>query len=197
VSAVEEASLYPLFLKLHGRAVLVVGGGPVAERKVAALVEGGATVRVVAPHATAGIQELARGGAIAWHARPFEEADADGVWLVVTATGDPAVEARVAEAAENRRTFVIAVDDPMHASAYSGSVVRRPPFTIAISSSGATPALTRLLREIVEQVLPGQEWVEHAKVLRARWMAARTPPEERFGELVRELKLRAGAKPGP
>lgn len=191
MSAAADAHLYPLFLKLRERAVLVVGAGSVAERKLAALLECGATLRVVAPEATERIREWARTGVLAWYERRFEEADVEGVWLVVAATGDPAVEATVARAAGARRTFVVAVDDPIHASAYSGSVVRRPPFTLAISSSGATPALTRLVREVVEQVLPSEQWVDHAKALRARWLAAQTPPDERFGELVRELKVRA------
>jgi uroporphyrin-III C-methyltransferase / precorrin-2 dehydrogenase / sirohydrochlorin ferrochelatase len=171
--------------------VLVVGAGSIAERKIAALLEGRAIVRVVAPEATPAVERLARSGALDWDARAFEETDVDGAWLVIAATADAAVQRRVAAAAHSRRTFVVAVDDPPNASAYSCAVVRRHPFTIAISSSGATPALTRLVREIVEQILPGDKWVEEAKKLRAKWLAAGTPPGERFGELVRELKERA------
>jgi siroheme synthase-like protein len=191
MSAAGEPTLYPLFLKLERRGVLVVGAGPIAERKIDALLEGRALVRVVAPEATPKVQRLARDGVLEWDAREFEEADVERAWLVIAATADPAVQRRVAKAAHARRTFVISVDDPPNASAYSGAVVRRHPFTIAISSSGATPALTRLVREVVEQVLPGDEWIEHAKRLRAKWIAAGTPPGERFGELVRELKERA------
>ena len=68
--------------------------------------------------------------------------------------------------------------------------MRRPPFLIAISSSGATPALTRLVREIIEYVLPGDEWVEHAQRLRAKWLADGTPMAERFSQLVREWRDR-------
>ena len=86
--------------------------------------------------------------------------------------------------------FCVAVDDPPNATAYSGAVVRRAPFTIAISSSGAAPALTRLVREMVEQVLPGEEWVAHAQQLRERWKSEGTPMADRFAELVRELAAR-------
>jgi siroheme synthase-like protein len=183
--------LFPLFLKLEGRAVLVVGAGPVAERKVASLLEAGAEVRVVAPQATPEVLRLAGAGRIAWTPRAFDEADLDGAWLIVAATGDPQVQRRIAATAEARRVFLLAVDDPPNASAYSGAVVRRPPFLVAISSSGATPALARLVREIVEQVLPGDAWVEHARRLRDRWIADETPMGERFAELVRELAERA------
>jgi siroheme synthase-like protein len=180
-------SLYPLFLKLEGRPVLVVGAGAVAERKIEPLLAAGAHVRVVAPEATSRVQDLAREGALEWRARRFLEADADGAWLVVAATSDPAVQREISAAASARRTFVIAVDDPPNASAYSGAVVHRPPFFIAISSSGEAPALTRLLREIIEHTLPADEWVARARELRLQWRADGTPMGQRFGQLVREL----------
>lgn len=183
-----EEPLYPLFLKLAGRLVLVVGAGPVAERKVQFLLAAKARVEVVAPEATEDLERLAREGTIAWTARSFEERDADRCWLVIAATPDAAIQRQVADACEARRLFVVAVDDPRHASAYSGAVIERPPFTVALSSSGAAPALTRLLREILEQVLPGDEWVDRARRLRARWMADGTPMSERFAELVKDFK---------
>jgi siroheme synthase-like protein len=189
--AAGEASLFPLFLKLHERSVVVVGAGAMAERKVQSLLASGARVRLVAPEATAELQRLAAAGAVEWAPRRFEESDLEGMWLIVAATGDAATQRRVAAEAEARRVFLLAVDDPPNASAYSGAVVRRPPFTVAISSSGATPALTRLLREIIEQALPGDAWIEHAKALREKWIADGTPMGERFGSLVRELKERA------
>jgi uroporphyrin-III C-methyltransferase/precorrin-2 dehydrogenase/sirohydrochlorin ferrochelatase len=190
-----DLRVYPVFLKLTGRAVLVVGAGAVAERKVASLLEAGARVRVVAPHATDEIRRLAAAGSVEWTARDFNERDADDAWLIVAATSDGDVQRQVAEAAAARRIFVVAVDDPANASAYGGAIVARPPFTIAISSSGSTPALTRLLREILELVLPEEEWVEHAKKLRARWRADGTPIASRFGELVREFAARSASKP--
>jgi siroheme synthase-like protein len=186
-----ETSLFPLFLKLAGRAVLVVGAGPMAERKVHSLLASGGQVRIVAPEATAELQRLAAEGLLEWTARRFETSDVDGAWLVVAATGHPDTQHRVAAAAEAHRIFLLAVDDPSNASAYSGAVVRRPPFQVAISSSGTAPALTRVLRELIEQMLPGDEWVEHARALREKWIADGTPVGERFGALVRDLKERA------
>ena len=191
MSAGDEASLFPLFLKLGRRTVLVVGAGAMAERKVRSLVAAGAEVRLVAPEATAELRRMADERVLEWAPRRFEERDLEGVWLVVAATGDVETQRRIAAGAEARRLFLLAVDDPANASAYSGAVVRRRPFLIAISSSGATPALTRLLREIIEQMLPGDSWIGHAKALRERWIADGTPIGERFGSLVRELKERA------
>jgi siroheme synthase-like protein len=183
-------ALYPLFLKVRGRTVLVVGGGGVAERKVASLLESGASIRLVAPEATAELQRLAGESRIEWRARPFSSSDADGAWLIVAATDDAAVQKRVAAAGEAGCTFVLAVDDPRHATAYGAALVRRPPFVVAISSSGATPALSRLVREIIEGALPGDDWIARAKELRGRWKAEGTPVNERFAALVRDFKGR-------
>ena len=188
VRAAGEPSLLPLFLKLAGKTVLVVGAGPIAERRIEALLEAGAEVRVVAPEATEGVQRMARERRVEWRERPFVDADAEDVWLAFAATSDVEAQQSVAQATSARRVFCVAVDDPSHASAYSGSIVRRPPFTVAISSGGATPALTRLLREVIEHVLPGEAWVERAKSLRATWLAEGTPMRDRFAELVREVK---------
>lgn len=175
---------------LEGRRVVVVGAGTVAERKIVDLVAAGARVCVVAPEGTAAVAELAENGAIAWERRAFDERDVDDAWLVVAATSDPGVQKRASDAAEARRCFCVAVDDLPNGSAYSAAVVRRAPFTVAISSSGEAPALARLLREVLEQALPEREWVEAARGLREKWRAEGTPMESRFGELVRAFKAR-------
>ena len=185
------APLLPVFLRLEGRRALVVGAGAVGERKIAALHEAGARVVVVAPAATEAIRQMAAAGSIEWHARAFEPADVDGAWIAVAATSDAGVQRAVAQAAEARRVFLVAVDDVANASAYSGAVLRRDPLVVAVSSSGEAPALTRLMREVLEELLPPEDWVEEAKRLRAKWMAEGTPVGERFAELVRRLKERS------
>src|SRR5262245_50361332 len=125
--------LYPLFLKLAGRDVLVVGGGPVGAAKTRALVEAGARVTVVAPALAPELVALAAAGTIAAATRPFAEGDLDGAWLVVAAA-TPQVNRAVAAAAEARRLFVLAVDDPASASAYGAGVVRRGGVTVAVST---------------------------------------------------------------
>lgn len=186
-----DASLLPLFLRLEGRAVVVVGAGNVAARKIDDLVEAGAAVTVIANEALPHVRELAERGAVSWNERSFRDDDLDAAWLVIAATDDPSVQRRVWEAAEKRRVFCVAVDDPPHSSAFGAAVVRRAPITIAISSSGEAPALTRLLREIIEQVLPEPEWVQAARALRERWKREKTPMGSRFAELVKAFKEKA------
>jgi uroporphyrin-III C-methyltransferase/precorrin-2 dehydrogenase/sirohydrochlorin ferrochelatase len=186
--------LHPLFLKLEGREVLVVGAGHIAERKISELVEAKARVRVVAPAATDTVKALAAARAVRWEQRTFEDADVEGMWLIIAATGDADVQRRVADVAEARRTFTVAVDDKANASAYGCATLRRGSVTIAISTSGESPALARLIREVLEHALPEAEWIDAARALRDRWRADGTPFESRFAELVKTLKERLRAE---
>jgi uroporphyrin-III C-methyltransferase/precorrin-2 dehydrogenase/sirohydrochlorin ferrochelatase len=145
--------LYPLFADLSHRAVLVVGGGAVAERKVAALLEAGAQVTVNAPELTPLLRGWVEQGALAHHPEPFREAWLDRVWLVVAATSDRATNALIAELAGLRRLFVNVVDDAQLSSFHVPAVIDRAPLTIAISSGGQAPMLARLLRERLESLL--------------------------------------------
>jgi uroporphyrin-III C-methyltransferase/precorrin-2 dehydrogenase/sirohydrochlorin ferrochelatase len=176
--------MFAAFLDLRSRRVVVVGGGPVAASKIAALVEAGADVTVVAPEIVPEIQ----GRGVTVVRRSFEESDLDGAWWVVAAApGD--VNSRVRAAADARRVFVNAVDDPAHATAYLGGVVRRDGVTIAISTDGRAPALAGLLREALDAWLPARldEWLSVSDEARRRWRAERVPMEKRRPQLLETL----------
>ena len=176
--------MFPAFLKLESRRVVVVGGGPVAAGKLDALIAAGADVTVVAPEIHPGIE---RAG-VTVHKREFEDADLDGAWWVVAAA--PAdVNRRVLEAANERRIFMNAVDDPTHATAYLGGVVRRDGVTIAISTDGRAPAMAGLLREALDAWLPGEldAWMRAADEARRAWKEQRVPMEERRPQLLQVL----------
>src|SRR5205823_9825265 len=118
----------------------------------------------------------------------FTAADLDGAWLVVAAA-TPAVNREVAAAAAERRIFVNAVDDPANASAFLSGVVRRDGVTIAISTSGAAPGLTALLRQALDAVLPRDLalWVAESQRQRGIWRSQLVPIEARKPLLLRSL----------
>ncbi len=178
------SGLFPAFLKLSGRPVLVVGAGPVAASKLSGLLDAGAVVTVVAPEVRPEI--VARG--VRLERRPFEERDLDGAFLVVAAA-TPEVNRAVSVAAEARGLFVNAVDDPQNASLYLGGVVRRGGVTLAVSTDGIAPALAGLLREALEVVLPEEldAWVEEAKRIRVEQKQAGIAMGERRPRLLRAL----------
>ncbi|MQA30037.1 MAG: bifunctional precorrin-2 dehydrogenase/sirohydrochlorin ferrochelatase [Luteitalea sp.] len=178
------SELLPLFLTLAGRRVLLVGGGAVAASKLQTLLAAGADVRVVSPDVR---PEIDRSG-VPIDRRGFEPADLEGVWLVVAAA-PPHVNRQVAEAAEARRIFVNAVDDPANATAFLSGVVRREGVTLAISTGGHAPGLTGLLREALDEVLPADvgEWMRVAREARIAWRRDGVPMAERRPLLLRAL----------
>lgn len=188
-------ALVPVFLKAEGALVVVVGAGPVGTKKALEWAEAGACVRVVAPEATVELLEAARERRLEHRARAFEAADLDGAFFVVAATNDSRVQAAVAEVGRSRGLFVNAIDDLPNATAYAASTLRRAPFTVAIASGGEAPALTRLLREVLESALPAESWIARARELRRRWKAEGTPMEARFPELLAEFAARSRERP--
>jgi uroporphyrin-III C-methyltransferase/precorrin-2 dehydrogenase/sirohydrochlorin ferrochelatase len=176
--------LFPLFLKLAGRRVVLVGAGAVATEKLRHLLDAGADVTVVAPDIAAAIAAAP----VTLVRRAFEAADLDGAWLVVAAA--PAgVNRQVAAAAAERRIFVNAVDDPASASAYAAAVLRRDQLTVAISTDGAAPALAGLFREALDALMPRDlaEWFATARRARAQWLKDRVPMTERRPLLLQAL----------
>ncbi len=157
-----------MLVDLGARRCLVVGGGRVAERKVALLLECEAKVELVSPRATARLTGLAEAGRICWRRRAVRPTDLTGAFLVVAATDDAATNRRVAEGARAAGSLVNVVDDPEACTFLVPSVIRRGDLTIAISTGGGSPALAKRLRQRLEAVVgPEYEaYVAALKVLR-------------------------------
>jgi len=184
--------VYPVFLKLAGRKVLLVGGGPVAASKLDGLMAAGALVTVVAPEISQGIE---REG-VTLHRRGFQPDDLDGAWWVVAAA-PPDVNRQVQAAADERRVFVNAVDDPAHGTAYLGGVVRRDGVTLAISTDGRAPAMAGLLREALDAWLPQdlERWMAAADEARREWKQDGVPMDRRRPMLLETLNRLYEKKP--
>jgi siroheme synthase-like protein len=155
-------SLMPIFVKLEGRLVVVVGGGAIAEEKLSALIAAGARIRIVAPQVTSGIEQIVCQGKAEWYAKEFAPADLEGAFLVIAATSAPGVNEAVYREAEARGILCNAVDDIDHCHFYYGSVVQRGDLQIAISTNGKSPALAQRLRlQLEKQFGPEYEsWLE-------------------------------------
>ncbi len=145
------ASLFPIFVKLEGRPVLVVGAGNIAEQKLGGLLQAGAAVKVVAPTANERLRRLAESGGLSWLQREYLASDLEGAALVVAATGDPGVNERIFRDAEARGVLCNAVDEPERCHFYYPAVVQRGDLQIAISTAGHSPALAQRIRKELEQ----------------------------------------------
>lgn len=172
--ATDIPTLFPAFLDLRGRPVLVVGGGAVARRKIAALLPTGAEVRVGAPTLDPEVAAMVEAGRVAHLDGRFHTDWLDGVWLVIAATDDAGTNRIVAEAADARRIWANVVDDAPLCSFQVPARIERGPLQIAISSGGGAPMLARHLRERLETDLDeslgalGTLLVRHRRRIRAR-----------------------------
>ena len=150
--ALEPASTfaYPVFLDLHDVPVLVVGGGRIGARKAEGLAAAGARVRLVAAEVS---EHVDRSEIDDLRARSFEPGDLDGVRLVVTATGDEAVDASISEQARANGVWTNAADQPVDCEFILPAIARRGRVTVAVSTDGASPALARELRNVIDEFL--------------------------------------------
>ncbi len=198
---------FPLFVDLRDRLVVIVGGGPVAERKFELIATSGARLRLVAPTLTARLAAARDAGRLQHLARGFAPADLDGSRLAVAATDEPAVNRAVASAAEARGILVNVVDDLESSAAILPAIVDRSPVVVAISTQGSSPALARRLRTQVEAVVDGSlgRIASFASAWRERIKAAIGDLAERrrfydwlvdgpAGDLVRKGRLPAAAR---
>ena len=174
-------ALFPMFLKLAGRPVLVVGAGSVGENKIAGLLAAQAEVRVVALQATAKVQQWALTGSITWQPRNFVPEDLKDVFLVVAAASLTDVNELIFQQAQQRGILCNVVDVPELCDFYYPAVVRRGDLQIAISTAGHSPALAQRIRCELEKQF-GPEYagiVQKLGAFRKKLFTRKMEPERR------------------
>jgi uroporphyrin-III C-methyltransferase/precorrin-2 dehydrogenase/sirohydrochlorin ferrochelatase len=144
----------PLYLDLKERPCLVVGGGPVAARKAALLVDAGAQVTVIAPELAQEVAEMVADGRCRHLAREFQDKDIGDQALVIAGTDDHAVNARIAGIAQEKGMLVNVADEAKLGNCIMPSIIDRSPVQIAVSTGGASPVLARLMRTRLESCTP-------------------------------------------
>jgi siroheme synthase-like protein len=193
--------LFPMFLRLEGRACLVVGAGAVAEEKIRGLLDAGARVRVIAPSATLEISRMAREKKLVWLRQNFRVRDVSRVFLIVAATSSPHVHDVVWRAARRANVLCNVVDEPERCDFFYGAVVRRGALQIAISTGGRSPALAQQIRQRLEKQFGARyaEWVEKLGRARTRMLISEsnaTRRKETAHRMARESSLRQGRRVG-
>jgi precorrin-2 dehydrogenase/sirohydrochlorin ferrochelatase len=155
---------YPVYLNLAGKSCVIVGGGTVAQGKIAALRDAGAVITIISPQVTDGIKRAVQRDDVVWIQREYKPGDLDGAFIAVAATNVWHVNRQIHEEAEDRGVLLNVVDDPDQCTFIAPSIVRRDPITLAISTGGASPALARKMREVLSEARILQ-WAELAGVL--------------------------------
>lgn len=159
---------YPVYLNLAGKPCVILGGGAIAQGKIAALRDAGALITVISPQATDGIKRAAQRGQLTLRLREYQPGDLQDAFIAVAATNVWHVNRQIYEEAEARGVLLNVVDDPDQCTFIAPSIVRRDPVTLAISTGGASPALARKMRETLANA-PALKWADLAGALgRAR-----------------------------
>jgi len=185
------AALFPMFLKLEARQVLVIGAGKVAEPKIASLLDTGARIRVVALEASANVREWALEGRLELHLRGFSPEDLDGAFLSVVATSSHSLNERIYGEAQLRGVLCNVVDVPDLCDFFYPAVVRRGDLQIAVSTAGQSPSLAQKIRQQLErQFGPGYAaWVAELGETRRRILASDLGKQRKL-ELLHSLASR-------
>jgi precorrin-2 dehydrogenase/sirohydrochlorin ferrochelatase len=164
--------LYPVFIRLEGLNCLVVGGGAVAGRKVRGLLAAGARIRIVAPDLTPDLRAILdeTREQITWAGRPFRQEDIDDATLVFAATNDPVLNEKICLACREKGILVNAATGPESGTFMVPAVVDRGRLQIAVSTTGASPAVAKMIRQELEAYFPAAygdylAWMEKARGL--------------------------------
>ncbi len=161
---------YPAFLDVKGRNCLVIGGGNIGEEKVQKLLECEARVIVISPEVNQGVSDLASENRVDWHRRVYQSGDLSGAFICIAATDDNAVNREIAKEAEERNVLLNVVDVTPLCTFIAPAVSRRGEVTLAASTGGASPALARKFREVldgspIESSHPVMDYADLAPVL--------------------------------
>lgn len=180
---------FPIALRLQGRDCLVVGGGVIALRKVGGVLECGAQVRVVAPKVVAELGQLSAAGALTWIKREFEDGDIGDAFLIIAATNDRKLNARIGRLADQAYRLVNVVDQPEDCNFIMPAVHRAGALTLSVTTDGKSPALAARIKQELENQYPASvygpllEWLGELR----SWILANEADSGRRRELLIKL----------
>ena len=154
-------ALFPLSLRVAGRRVVVVGGGHVATRRIASLLEAGADIVVIAPEVGESLAATIARESLTWRRRGYQPGDLDGAWLVQTATADPEIDDLVARDAEDARIWCLKGGDPEQATAWVPATGRVDDITVAVNAGGDARRAATLRNGLVAAIETGDLPLRH------------------------------------
>lgn len=144
--------MFPIYLRrLNERKTVLIGGNNEAEEKVKQLLERNAKITVVSPHLTKKMKHWAEENCFEWISRTYQQGDLEGAFMAIVAEFGGDNNEKIYQEAKERDILVNVMDDTPHANFAFGSIVKRGPLTISISTSGAAPALSVRLRQQFEK----------------------------------------------
>ncbi|GBE05139.1 MAG TPA: bifunctional precorrin-2 dehydrogenase/sirohydrochlorin ferrochelatase [Nitrospirae bacterium] len=152
---------YPVYLNLTDKKAVVIGGGKVAERKVLTLINAGAKVKVISPGITKTLEKVKKKGALTHIKRHYRKGDLKDSFIVIAGTSSAETNTKIARDA---KYLVNIIDTPTEGNFIAPSIVKRGPLTIAISTEGCSPAVSKAIRKEIEK-LYGREFADYLRLL--------------------------------
>jgi len=168
-SILNDMPMFPAFVDIKEKTVIVVGGGKVATRKVEKLLNFGPRITVISPKITEELRKLYLSNRIIWKRRKFLMNDLKGAYMVVVAVNNTKLQERIFSYCKKRRILCNSVDSPDYCNFIFPALVVRGDLVVGISTSGKVPALSSFVRQRIEEVLPKDidKLLEEAHVLRS------------------------------
>lgn len=165
----KEGTMYPVNIKMDGRACLVIGGGHVAQRKVCTLLEEKAAVTVIAPEVCSDLEALFREGRISWRRESYEAPMCGGFCMVVTAAGDKAVALSVQKEAEREGFLYNAADFPALGNCHIPARIKKEGLMVTVSTEGRSPAMAKYVKNWLALEIPDAygQWLDRMGALRS------------------------------
>lgn len=195
-----EKKYYPVMLQLENSNCLLIGGGNVAQRKLEKLLESGANVIIVSPDITDFINKFVISGKVKWIADTYKSSYLEGIWLVICATNDNAVNEKVYNDTCNRGIFVNVVDDPQNCTFIIPAVLKKGDLQVSVCSGGAAPVVSVKIKDEIDRMIT-DDLVEVVSVLKKmRSCIKQLPPEkkQKFWKKVEEyLDINFNSIPSP
>ncbi|MEW6714500.1 MAG: bifunctional precorrin-2 dehydrogenase/sirohydrochlorin ferrochelatase [Nitrospirota bacterium] len=163
---------YPVFLNLKGVKTVVVGGGRVAERKVVTLLKAGALVKIISPAITKTLEKYKKQGLVSHIKREYRQGDLKDAFIVIAATSSPQTNSRVEADSKDLPRLINVVDTPSMGNFIVPSIVNRGHLTIAISTEGSSPALSKAVRKELEEIYGSEfsDYLEFVESIRKQAM---------------------------
>jgi len=187
------AKYYPINLNLKDKKCVVTGGGRVALRKVKTLVTAGAKVTLVSPEIVTGLKKLRQNKKIIIKKKRLQMKDLKGAFLIISATDDSKLNKSVSSYCRKNNILVNVVDAPKECSFILPSVVSQGDLTIAISTAGISPALSKKIKQDLEKVFDVRYacFLKKMKKLRPEIIKKIADPKSKkafFNKMVREIR---------
>jgi len=154
---------YPIQLNLKGKQVIIIGGGKIAERKLTGLLDTGAQITIVSPEITDRIREYCQSRKVIWKQKSFSRDDLEKKFLIIAATNDPETNNAVKQFVSTHQLLLM-VDDPEESDFILPSVMKRGRLTLTVSTSGASPILTKKIKQNLSHQY-GPEYQEYVDFL--------------------------------